>query len=264
VTRTTEWDEFPNGRWGDSRSPAYGELDGYGIGIKHTTDDAIRFWGYPTAVEDLCDIFAKFVHGDIRVLPWCDQPLMEESAKIRDRLELINRAGFLTINSQPAVNGARSDSPVYGWGPKNGYVYQKAYLEFFVSPEALPRLLARIDADPLITYHAVSRDGVLQTNTEEEVANAVTWGVFPGQEIAQPTIVEALSFLAWKDEAFQLWDEWAKVYDRDSPSAKLISDIASTWHLMNIVHNDYHDSNRIYSIFKSFNGNGKHGKSNGS
>ena len=44
---------------------------------------------------------------------------------IRDRLEQINRQGFLTINSQPAVNGARSDSPVYGWGPKNGYVYQK-------------------------------------------------------------------------------------------------------------------------------------------
>jgi methylenetetrahydrofolate reductase (NADPH) len=27
------WDEFPNGRWGDSRSPAYGDLDGYPVTI---------------------------------------------------------------------------------------------------------------------------------------------------------------------------------------------------------------------------------------
>jgi hypothetical protein len=26
----------------------------------------------------------------------------------------------------------------------------------------------------------------------------VTWGVFPGKEIIQPTIVEAISFMAWK------------------------------------------------------------------
>jgi len=26
----------------------------------------------------------------------------------------------------------------------------------------------------------------------------VTWGVFPGKEIIQPTIVEAVSFMAWK------------------------------------------------------------------
>lgn len=28
------WDEFPNGRFGDARSPAYGDLDGYGVGLK--------------------------------------------------------------------------------------------------------------------------------------------------------------------------------------------------------------------------------------
>jgi len=37
----------------------------------------------------------------------------------------MNELGFLTINSQPAVNGARSDDKVFGWGPSNGYVYQK-------------------------------------------------------------------------------------------------------------------------------------------
>lgn len=28
--------------------------------------------------------------------------------------------------------------------------------------------------------------------------NAVTWGVFPGQEIVQSTIIERESFLSWK------------------------------------------------------------------
>jgi methylenetetrahydrofolate reductase (NADPH) len=30
LARTEVWDEFPNGRWGDGRSPAFGELsDGH-------------------------------------------------------------------------------------------------------------------------------------------------------------------------------------------------------------------------------------------
>lgn len=28
--------------------------------------------------------------------------------------------------------------------------------------------------------------------------NAVTWGVFPGREIVQPTVVDAASFAIWK------------------------------------------------------------------
>lgn len=31
-----EWDEYPNGRFTDVRSPAYGEIDGYGNGLKVT------------------------------------------------------------------------------------------------------------------------------------------------------------------------------------------------------------------------------------
>jgi methylenetetrahydrofolate reductase (NADPH) len=43
VLRTESWDEFPNGRWGDSRSPAYGELDGYGVSIKYTVRDKLIY-----------------------------------------------------------------------------------------------------------------------------------------------------------------------------------------------------------------------------
>jgi len=36
ISRTQDWDSFPNGRFGDARSPAYGELDGYGVSIKQS------------------------------------------------------------------------------------------------------------------------------------------------------------------------------------------------------------------------------------
>jgi methylenetetrahydrofolate reductase (NADPH) len=29
IARTNTWDEFPNGRWGDSRSPAFSNIDDY-------------------------------------------------------------------------------------------------------------------------------------------------------------------------------------------------------------------------------------------
>ena len=45
LSRTENWDEYPNGRFGDSRSPAYGELDGYGIWIKQSVGSLCpRVW----------------------------------------------------------------------------------------------------------------------------------------------------------------------------------------------------------------------------
>lgn len=135
--------------------------------------------------------------------------------------------------------------------PKNGYVYQKAYLEFFVSPEQLDQLTAKISKNPQVTYYAVNKKGDLRSNTMQEgdQPNAVTWGVFPGAEVIQPTIVESMSFMAWKDEAFELWNEWARIYDRESDSAKLMLDIMNNWYLINIVHNDFQDENGIWRLF---------------
>ncbi|CAG8764597.1 16346_t:CDS:2, partial [Racocetra fulgida] len=186
VTRTEAWDEFPNGRWGDARSP----------------ENALELWGSPNSMNDIYNIFVRYCRGELVSLPWSDQSLAQETDIIKDQLAYINSLGYLSINSQPAVNGVRSDHNVFGWGPKNGYVYQKS-----------------------------------------EGPNAVTWGVFPGKEIIQPTIVEA-------DEAFELWNEWAKIYDPDSVSAKLITQIADNWYLINIVHNDFHDGSGIFRIFE--------------
>ena len=165
----------------------------------------MKLWGHPTTFEDITSLFAKFCRGELSALPWSDQVTALETSVIAKQLAQINELGFLTINSQPAVNGARSDDRVFGWGPANGYVYQKAYLEFFVHPTLLSHLLTHIERDTNITYYVINQCGDMRTNTHSDGPNAVTWGVFPGKEIVQPTIVEAISFMAWKvSDRFQL------------------------------------------------------------
>ena len=234
VSRTQDWDEFPNGRWGDSRSPAFGELDSYGIGLTGTNESNRAKWGEPASVKDIADLFVRYIRQDLPTLPWSEAPLTAEADSIKDDLIELNQRGLLTINSQPAVNGVKSTHPVHGWGPSNGYVYQKAYLELLVSPELLPEMLSRIHNHPDLTYYAVTRTGTLKTNASSEGPNAVTWGVFPGKEIVQPTIVESISFLAWRDEAYRLGKDWAHCYEANSPSRVLIDKLMDEWYLVNI------------------------------
>lgn len=249
LSRTENWDEFPNGRFGDSRSPAYGELDGYGIWLKQTKEEALKLWGEPKTFAEVASLFSRFCLGGLNALPWSNQAASSETSAIALQLAKMNELGFLTINSQPAVNGARSDDPQFGWGPSNGYVYQKAYLEFFVGPRLLELLLAHIERDSNMTYYVINKQGDLRTNTHSDGPNAVTWGVFPGKEIVQPTVVEALSFMAWKDEAYELGVKWANVYEAETPSRKLMMEIFESSYLVNVVHNDFKDSQAIFEPF---------------
>lgn len=76
----------------------------------------------------------------------------------------------------------------------------------------------------------------------------VTWGVFPGQEIIQPTFVGMGSFLAWKDEAFLYWKLWSEIYKSDSLSRKVLSGIESSWFLVNLVDNNFKSSNDLFRL----------------
>ncbi|KAL1885665.1 methylenetetrahydrofolate reductase (NAD(P)H) met13 [Paecilomyces lecythidis] len=249
VVRTQEWDEYPNGRWTDSRSPAFGELDTYGIGLKGTNDQNIKLWGEPKSLKDVSDTFIRYIEGNLDRLPWSEAPITAEADAIKSDLIDLNKRGFLTINSQPAVNGAKSSHPVYGWGPKNGYVYQKAYLELLVPPELIDEVIGRIEKNEDLTYYCISKKGELRSNTSDS-PNAVTWGIFASKEVIQPTIVETISFLAWKDEAYRLGDDWAKCHQPSSPSRKLIQNIMDNWYIVNIVNNDFHKTHDIFDIFK--------------
>ena len=234
IVRTQDWDEFPNGRWGDSRSPAFGELDAYGIGLKGTNEQNIKLWGRPRTLRDVANLFISFLKNELKSLPWSESPITSEADVIKPELLDLNRRGFLTINSQPSVDGVKSTHPVYGWGPKGGYCYQKAYLELLVAPQHKTQLIKRIDQETDITYYAVNKAGDLRTNAPSDGPNAVTWGVFPGKEIVQPTIVETISFLAWKDEAFRLGSDWARCHSVASPSRHVIDSIMENWYLVNI------------------------------
>ena len=249
VNRTEAWDEFPNGRWGDARSPAYGDVDAFGTHLRFSKDEAHELWGAPQTLADLQHLFQRFCAGELTSLPWSDAPVAKET-KVIDRLLIeLNRRGYLTINSQPPVDGARSDDPTHGWGPGNGYVYQKAYLEFFVSPAQLDELLQRIEAHPQITFHAVNAQGDMRTNTTSDAPNAVTWGCFPHCEIMQPTIVDSISFLAWKDEAYEIGRNWATLYEPESATRKMLNDVFNSWFLVNVVHNDFKQSHAIFEPF---------------
>ena len=240
-----ERDDFPNSRWGDRTSPAFGDLSDYHL-CNFRTGAAVerrRIWGHaPTTPEHIFGVFAAYIEGDVPRLPWCENAIQLETLPLKETLKRINSAGFLTINSQPRVNGASSTDPAVGWGGAGGYVYQKAYLEFFCSRPLLDRLTSLAAQWPTLTYTAVNVRGdvITNLNVEDKTVNAVTWGVFPNKEIIQPTIVDVDSFMAWKDEAFALWtSQWRDIYEPDSDSWRLIDAIRHTHYLVNVVDNDY-------------------------
>ena len=254
LTRTEIWDDFPNGRWGDIKSPTFGELNQYHAIRAGSKSDKIRakrkkIWGEPKTIKDITDVFVSFCKGKINSLPWCEMPLAQESKQISDDLLKLNEMGYFTINSQPKINGLPSEDAEVGWGGSGGRIYQKAYLEFFTSKGKLDRLLKSIGSKENISYEAINISGDLITNLPENNAMAVTWGVFPNKEIIQPTIVDTRSFLIWKDEAFSLWmNDWASIYEPKSGSYKLIKEIYDTYYLVNIVDNDYVDGELIQQM----------------
>jgi len=241
------WDDFPNGRWGDSTSPAFGDLSDYHlVGFSAGKAlDRVKIWGKaPSTPKDIYEVFAGYILGKVPRLPWCEHALNLETIPIRDTLRTLNLNGFLTINSQPAVNGAESTDPAVGWGGPGGYVYQKAYLEFFTSPSNLEKMIKVLADFPSITYTAVNAQGKSTSNinfAESGAVNAVTWGVFPGKQIDQPTVVDQNIFCnTWKDEAFALWiSQWRNIYTQGSASWDLIQEIHDTFYCVNVVDNDY-------------------------
>ncbi len=335
LSRTSTWEEFPNGRWGDSRSATTFELADYYLAEKRRSAHDLRaMWGVPQCEGDVADVFVRYMRGAITQLPWCDQDLALETEAISESLCWINQHGFLTINSQPKVNGVSSSDPRYGWGGPGGVCFQKAYVEFFCSPAQWFKLRDCVDAcRGRISYHAIDFEGEEYLDSEHDEGgggggggggapssaealsasgngssassavsavrlrklsglddpppdaprphrvNAVTWGVFPGREIIQPTVVDTESFRVWKDEAFELWlSQWQSIYrageaeatppqspaelqslDSDTASdseealrraQEQLQEIHDTWFLVNLVDNDYVSEQS--DIFESF------------
>merc|ERR1719163_1662121 len=103
-------------------------------------------------------VFIDFLtpNKGVKCLPWCQEQPGDETVSIRTRLVQLCEAGLVTINSQPRVNGALSSDPLFGWGPAGGVCYQKAYVEFFCSPETLKILEEGLKSHANIELMAVN------------------------------------------------------------------------------------------------------------
>ncbi|XP_072464985.1 methylenetetrahydrofolate reductase (NADPH) isoform X4 [Notamacropus eugenii] len=263
IYRTQAWDEFPNGRWGNSSSPAFGELKDYYLFClksKSPREELLKMWGGElTSEESVFQVFTSYLSGEpnqsgyrVTCLPWNDEPLAAETSLMKEELQKVNQRGILTINSQPNINGKPSTDPIVGWGPSGGYVFQKAYLEFFTSSETVAALLQVLKKYELrVNYHIVNVKGENITNAPDLQPNAVTWGIFPGREIIQPTVVDPVSFMFWKDEAFALWiEQWGKLYEEESPSRMIIQYIHDNYHLVNLVDNEFPLDNCLWQVLE--------------
>ncbi|CAN8095828.1 unnamed protein product [Discula destructiva] len=261
--REATWDDFPNGRWGDARSPAYGEIDGYGVSLHMSITQARALWGEPKTPEEINKLFIDHLRGDLRAIPWSEEEFNPETDLIKDQLIALNKRGWWTVASQPAVNGLRSDDAIFGWGPANGFIFQKAFVEFFIPKDDWKRLhekLSRPEMHDIAWFYAVNAKGdFLSTDVSggfdeegtEAGVNAVTWGVFPQKEIITPTIIEEVSFRAWGEEAFNIWGEWSQVYGKHSVSEKLLGKLKGELWLVNIIHHDYLERDALWELLMS-------------
>ncbi|KAH6636979.1 methylenetetrahydrofolate reductase-domain-containing protein [Chaetomium tenue] len=217
--REATWDDFPNGS------------------LHVTVAQARQLWGAPVSAQDISAIFIRHLRGELQTIPWSEESFSAETDKIRDQLVALNSKGWWTLASQPAVNGLRSSDPTFGWGPQNGFVFQKAFVEFF-----LP------SADWAALEKRLNRPEMKDAEEREASTNAVTWGVFPGKEIVTPTIIEEVSFRAWSEEAFGIWGEWAKIYEKGSESERFLERVrADTW-LVNIIHHDFVETDALWDL----------------
>ena len=150
---------------------------------------------------------------------------------------MVIKLGIFPINSQPSLNGVSSNNQQFGWGKKNGFVYQKAYLECFVNKN----IIENIKPNNNITYYAIKNDSDnIVTNNNSDDVISLTWGIFPNSQVIQPTIMEKKSFVIWKEEAFSIWKtSWQKFYDKYSEPYNILQEIFDEYYLLVIINNDF-------------------------
>ncbi|PRT52864.1 Methylenetetrahydrofolate reductase 2 [Wickerhamiella sorbophila] len=239
VESLATWDDFTNGRYSDPRSAAFGEIDGYGPVIHGADNDSPNeMWGKPTKSEDISRMFVGHITNEIKVIPFSDQPLNAETSLIQEELIALNEKGFWTLSSQPSVSGAKSTDRIFGWGPPDGKVYQKAFVEFLCSSENWNKLKTKLGNESM-TYFAANEKDDVESNAPKE-PTAVTWGVW-GERTAQSTFLTLESFTSWRDEAFDVLRQWQRLYPSSSESFKLLDQEASDRYLVTVAAHDMGD-----------------------
>ena len=271
VSREAVWDDYPNGRYGDARSPAFNPPLTYSpTSLPVPADEALKLWGTPKSDSEITSLFLSHLAGSApKQLPWSENlTLSPETALIQSELTALTKEkGYWTIASQPSVNGLPSTDTIHGWGPAGGFVFQKSYLEFFVSSTSFAqRLRPRLEtlhAEGELAYYAVSAEGDSSyvSSEPDNAVHAVTWGSFKGREIVTATMVEEVSFRAWGEEAFDVWAEWARCVGEitarsTSPALKeagrscreFLNKARKDLWLVNIIGHAYMEKDRLWEL----------------
>ena len=191
--REATWDDYPNGRFGNARSPAFGEIDGYGPSLHLSPAAARAKWGLPTSRADISRLFLTHLRGELDQLPWSEGPLNAETRVIQPQLcALIEKRGWWSIASQPATDGVKSSDPVFGWGPPGGFCFQKAFVEFWIPSHdwhnILKPHLLKDEIEGRVSWYAASSPHATTRNSSfvDEPDGTLLNGLSNGNVTAQP------------------------------------------------------------------------------
>ncbi|PVU95197.1 hypothetical protein BB561_001972 [Smittium simulii] len=243
------WDEFPNGRFGDARSPAFLSDGMYGQ-VESINNDLEEF-GTPRSDIEMSELFKNFVLGKVGALPWTSDSIGTSSREHTEHLVEMSTKGMWTLASQYAIDGVDSGDVRDGWGPSGGYVYQRTFVECFVRNEIFEKLrkvlvahkkeitfyAAKVEQDLQAGPGTLQNDGMLRLDTSNieqdmfedykqdtessskasekaEETTVLTWGVFPGTAIVQAALVDKLNFSYWSKEAISIWERWGKLVEQ--------------------------------------------------
>jgi len=104
----------------------------------------------------------------------------------------------------------------------------------------------KLEPHPQITWFVGDARGTFSSSDVESI-NPVTWGCFTGKEIITPTIIEAVSFKAWCEEAFGIWAEWQRLYRPGSESSRLLERIRKDYVLVSVIHHGFLEKGALWN-----------------
>lgn len=189
-----------------------------GVEWSEAAKKAMLVWQEVETFEELCELNARFMEGRLRFIPgWFGESLDPESEPLAPYLAAFNRAGFLTVVSQPGLD--------------EGHSKQRAFVEGF-APEDTALGIKRLSlCSELYVYVArPGESGGCQTAVTIDHLSPYTWageatpdeeGLFAWMEshaeICNERAMEALRQawfvsvidLCWGRRGY-LWDTLAK------------------------------------------------------
>ena len=220
------------------------DYNSFYLGWPGTKSELLRMWGEAvTCEEDVWRMVESYYTGsEVTITPWCSEAVSGQARLVASSLASLASSGLLVTNCQVAASNVPSEDPVIGWGPPGGFISQKGYLEFLMPRSRLASLLACVQSYPGVSYQVVSSDMTVDlTNLEDrDQALAITWAVFPGQDLVTTAIAQPSMFPVWSQEVFSLLEAgWGGLYPEDTKARSVIRDMATSYLHVWLVDNDF-------------------------